>query len=45
MKKKVTLTTKILLGLFLGFIFGLILKSVPDGYIKNTVIIGGVFFI
>ena len=43
MKKKVTLTTKILLGLFLGFIFGLILKSVPDGYIKNTVIIGGVF--
>ena len=43
MKKKVTLTSKILLGLFLGFIFGLILKSLPGSYIKDTVIIGGVF--
>ena len=43
MKKKVTLTSKILLGLFLGFIFGLILKSLPDSYIKDTVIIGGIF--
>lgn len=43
MKKKVTLTSKILLGLFLGFIFGLILKSLPESYIKDTVIIGGVF--
>lgn len=43
MKKKVTLTSKILIGLFLGFIFGLILKSLPNSYIKDTVIIGGVF--
>lgn len=43
MKKKMSLTTKILLGLFLGFIVGLVLKQVPDSYIKNTVIIGGVF--
>ena len=43
MKKKVTLTSKILLGLFLGFIFGLVLKSLPDSYIKNTLIIDGAF--
>jgi len=43
MKKKITLTSKILLGLFLGFIFGLILKSLPGSYIKDTVIIGGLF--
>lgn len=43
MKKKVTLTSKILLGLFLGFIFGLFLKSMPSSYVKDTVIIGGVF--
>ncbi len=43
MKKKLTLTAKILLGLLLGFICGLILKPLPDSYIKNTIIIGGVF--
>lgn len=43
MKKKLTLTSKILLGLFLGFIFGLMLKSLPESYIKDTVIIGGLF--
>ena len=43
MKKKFTLTSKILLGLLFGFICGLILKSIPDSYIKDTVIIGGVF--
>ena len=40
-KKKNTLTGKILLGLFLGFIFGLFLKQMPY-YIKDTVILGGV---
>ena len=35
MKKKISLTTKILIGLFLGFICGLILKSIPDSYIKR----------
>ncbi|MEG0857446.1 MAG: dicarboxylate/amino acid:cation symporter [Terrisporobacter sp.] len=43
MKKKFTLTSKILLGLLLGFIFGLVLKSLPSSYIKDIVIIGGVF--
>lgn len=43
MKKKVTLTSKILLGLLLGFIFGLVLKSLQASYIKDTVLIGGVF--
>ena len=43
MNKKMTLTSKILLGLFLGFIVGLILKQVPGGYIKDTLILGGVF--
>ena len=36
------MTTKILLGLFLGFVCGLILKSVPDNYIKDTIIVGGI---
>ena len=35
MKKKLTLTTKILLGLFLGFLFGLLLNNIQDGFIKN----------
>jgi Na+/H+-dicarboxylate symporter len=43
MNKKMTLTSKILLGLLLGFIVGLILKQVPGGYIKDTLILGGVF--
>ena len=43
MKRKVTLTSKILIGLFLGFIFGLFLKSMPSSYVKDTVIIGGIF--
>lgn len=42
MKKKLTLTSKILLGLLLGFIFGLILKQMPSSYIKDTVILGGI---
>ena len=39
MNKKITLTSKILLGLLLGFVFGLILKQVPEGFIKNTVLL------
>ncbi|MGL4912565.1 MAG: dicarboxylate/amino acid:cation symporter [Romboutsia sp.] len=42
MKKKMTLTSKILLGLFMGFVFGLILKQLPGGYIKDTLVLGGV---
>ncbi|MGL5347759.1 MAG: dicarboxylate/amino acid:cation symporter [Peptostreptococcaceae bacterium] len=40
--KKLTLTSKILIGLFLGFIFGLALKEVPSGYIKDSLILGGI---
>ncbi|CEH32976.1 Proton glutamate symport protein [Romboutsia lituseburensis] len=43
MKKKMTLTNKILLGLLLGFIVGLILKQIPSGYMKDTLILGGIF--
>ena len=42
MKRKLTLTTKILLGLFLGFLFGLVLNNIQDGFIKNTVLLDGV---
>ena len=41
-KNKLTLTTKILLGLFLGFLFGLVLNNIQDGFIKNTVLLDGV---
>lgn len=40
--KKLTLTNKILLGLFLGFIFGLILKELPEGFIKDTLLLNGI---
>lgn len=42
MKKKLSLTNKILLGLGLGFVFGLILSKFPESYVKDTVIIGGI---
>ncbi|MEG2786694.1 MAG: dicarboxylate/amino acid:cation symporter [Romboutsia sp.] len=42
MRKKMTLTSKILLGLLLGFLFGLILNQIPSNYIKDTLILGGV---
>ncbi len=41
--KKLTLTSKIFIGLFLGFICGLILNKIPAGYIKDTLVVGGVF--
>ena len=43
MKKKMNLTSKILLGLLLGFICGLILKELPENYIKNTLLLDGIF--
>lgn len=42
MKKKLNLTSKILIGLFLGFLFGLAVKQVPSGYLKDTILLGGV---
>ena len=43
MNKKLTLTGKILLGLLLGFICGLILKAIPSNYIKDTLLLDGIF--
>ena len=43
--KKMTLTNKILLGLLLGFVFGLILNKIPGGYIKDTLLLGGVLHV
>ena len=42
MKKKMSSTNKILCGLGIGFIFGLILSKLPGSYIKDTVIIDGI---
>lgn len=41
MKKKLGLTQKILLGMVIGCIFGLIVKQLPDGTIKNDFILNG----
>lgn len=40
--KEISLTNKILIGLLLGFIMGLILKRVPGGCIKDSLILGGI---
>ncbi|KXZ40313.1 Na+/H+-dicarboxylate symporter [Alkalithermobacter thermoalcaliphilus JW-YL-7 = DSM 7308] len=42
MKKKVGLTSKIFAGLILGAIFGIILSKVPGGFVKDTLLIGGI---
>lgn len=42
MKKKLSLTHKIFIGIFLGMIFGLIVKSLPDGTLKNVILLDGV---
>ncbi|MGL4913831.1 MAG: cation:dicarboxylate symporter family transporter, partial [Romboutsia sp.] len=42
MKKKLGLTGKIFIGIFLGAILGLILKGLPDGTLKNTILLDGV---
>lgn len=41
MKKKFSLTKKILIGLILGAIFGIILNALPGSNIKDTLIING----
>lgn len=40
--KKFGLTSKILIGLFLGMAFGLIISKMPSSYMKDTLILGGV---
>ena len=42
MKKKMSLTKKIMIGLLLGAIFGIILSNIPQGYVKDTIIINGI---
>lgn len=42
MKKKLGLTSKIFIGILLGAILGLILKGMPDGTLKNTILLDGV---
>ena len=45
-KKKIGLTTKILLGLILGSIFGIILNElVPKGIIRDDIIINGILYV
>lgn len=45
-RKKLGLTTKIFIGLIAGALIGVILNVfVPSGYVKDTVIIEGVFYI
>lgn len=43
-KKKMGLTTKIFIGLLLGVALGVILHYfVPEGYVRDTVFVGGIF--
>lgn len=42
-KKKLNLTTKVLVGLVLGLITGLIVFQLPSGVLKDTFLINGIF--
>ncbi|MGL5346540.1 MAG: dicarboxylate/amino acid:cation symporter [Peptostreptococcaceae bacterium] len=42
MKKKISLTTKIFIGIFLGIVCGLVIKSMPSGTFKDTLLLGGI---
>ncbi|SHJ68403.1 dicarboxylate/amino acid:cation symporter [Tepidibacter formicigenes] len=41
-KKKLGLTSKILIGLLLGLVFGIILNGMPSGYFKDVILINGI---
>ncbi|MGL6106728.1 dicarboxylate/amino acid:cation symporter [Romboutsia sp.] len=41
-KKKLGLTSKIFIGMILGILFGLLLSKVPSGYLKDTILLGGI---
>ena len=44
--KKLGLTTKIFVGLILGAIVGILMHYVvPSGYVKDTVLVNGVFYV
>ena len=42
MNKKLGLTSKIFIGIFIGAICGLLIKYLPEGYFKNTILLDGV---
>lgn len=42
MKKKLGLTSKIFIGIFIGIIFGFIIKSMPSGTLKDTILLNGI---
>ena len=42
-KKKMGLTTKVLIGLVLGLITGIMIFQLPSGVIKDTILIDGIF--
>lgn len=42
MKKKLSLTSKIFIGIILGAIFGILLKKIPSGMLKDTILLGGI---
>jgi len=44
-EKKMGLTTKIFIALFLGAITGIILYYIPNSYVRDTVLIEGVFYV
>lgn len=45
-KKKIGLTTKIFIALFAGALLGAIIHYfVPEGYVRDTIVINGVFYI
>jgi Na+/H+-dicarboxylate symporter len=44
-EKKIGLTTKIFIALFLGAITGVILYYVPSGYVRDTILVEGIFYV
>ena len=44
--KKLGLTTKIFIGLILGALVGILMHYVvPSGYVKDTILVNGVFYV
>lgn len=44
-EKKMGLTTKIFIALFLGAITGIVLYYIPNGYVRDTILIEGIFYV
>ncbi|MGL4913732.1 MAG: dicarboxylate/amino acid:cation symporter [Romboutsia sp.] len=42
MKKKLSLTSKIFIGILLGALFGIALKWLPSGTLKDSILLGGI---